>query len=269
MSGIRQPQELACDGTQMLQVTSKSWMGKARLREFLAEISEDPGEFRSDYLPRSNVMKVRATPQESHDIPLSEIVDAAGRSSTGLAVFRSAERAVAVSPPFPLRSEVRSDGVEAGPLLGMLDTEYCVGIVLLRLGRYAVGVVRGDKLIASKTGSRYVKNRHRKGGSSAGRFARSRERLVRELYDKCCEVTKSVFASHESSIDYVLLGGERHTLNGFQKRCGYVRDFGDALLERVLEVDRPGQRALEGIGRQMWRSSVVTLELQATPANQT
>ena len=237
-------------------------MGKARLRDFLRDLSGSADGFRSDYLPKGCDPGRERTAPGNGVLPLTDIVEAVPRSDTGLAVFRSSDRAVAIAPPFPLRSALCSGGVEAGPLLSMLDTEYCVGIVLLRLGRYAVGVVRGDELVASKSGSRYVKSRHRKGGSSAGRFARSRERLVRELYDKCCEVTKSVFAAHEGSIDYMLLGGERHTLNGLQKRCGYVRDFGEAVLKRVLDVDRPGQRALEGIGTQVWRSGVVTLEHQ-------
>lgn len=242
-------------------------MGKARLQGFLRELSESAAGFRSSYLPGGcEPLSLPAEP-EGCLLPLPEIVGAVPRTDTGLAVFRSSERAVVITPPFPLRSALCSDSIETGPLLSMLDTEHCVGIVLLRLGRYAVGVVRGEELVASKAGSRYVKSRHRKGGSSAGRFVRSRERLVRELYDKCCEVTRAVFAAHEGSIDYVMLGGERHTLNGFRKRCSYVGDFREALLERVLDVDRPGQRALEGIGAQVWRSSVVTLELQAQPAN--
>ena len=251
----------------VLQVSNRLWMGKAQLRSFLRELSERAGVFRCDYLPGGWGLRTQATADEPEVLRLADILQAVPQAGTGLAVFRSLDRAVVVAPPFPLRSELHSEGIETGPLLSMLDTEYCVGIVLLRLGRYAAGVVRGEELIASKTGSRYVKNRHRKGGSSAGRFARSRERLVREIYDKCCEVTKSVFAAHEDSIDYVLLGGERHTLNGFKKRCGYVREFGDSLLPRVLHVDRPGQRALEGIGAQVWRSSIVTLELQAGPTD--
>ena len=79
----------------------------------------------------------------------------------------------------------------------MLDTEYVLGIVLLRLGRYAIGVLRGNRLIASKTDSRYMKNRHRAGGQSQRRFERSRERLIRELYDKTCEMARTVFAPYE------------------------------------------------------------------------
>lgn len=244
----------------MLQVTNRSWMGRSRLRSFLSEITESGDRWRSDYLPKGTDLRGQTTASETGCVPLSDVVPLTGLEGTGLAVFRTDGCAVVIIPPFPLGATFHSDGVEAEPLLRMLDTEHNIGIVLLRLGRYAVGVLQGDTLVASKSATRYVKNRHRKGGSSAGRFARSRERLIRELFDKCCEVTRSVFAEHEDSIDYVLLGGEKHTLNGFRKRCAYLRGFGETVLERVLDVDRPGKQALEMIGPQVWKSRVVTLE---------
>ena len=118
------------------------------------------------------------------------------------------------------------------PILDVLDSRPVVGIVLLRLGRYAVAVLRGNRLLATKTDTRYVKNRHRKGGSSQRRFERSRERLVRELYDTTCRMTRSVFEPHLREIDYVMLGGERGTLNGFVKRCRLMQDLEPKTLSR-------------------------------------
>ena len=90
-----------------------------------------------------------------------------GSSDTGVAVFVSPERTVAIQPPFPLAVDVRAAGAASKSILDVLDSEPVVGIVLLRLGRYAVAVVRGNRLLATKTDSRYVKNRHRKGGQFA------------------------------------------------------------------------------------------------------
>ena len=104
----------------------------------------------------------------------------------------STERIVAVQPPVPLTTDARaSRACCPEPLRELLRSSPVIGVVLLRLGRYAIGVLRGDKLIATKTDSRYMKNRHRAGGQSQRRFARSRERLIRELYDKTCEVTRA------------------------------------------------------------------------------
>ena len=138
-----------------------------------------------------------------------------------------------------------------------------VGVVLLRLGRFAVGVLSGGSLIASKTEGRYVKNRHKAGGSSQRRFERSRERLVRELYDKTCETMENVFAPHIEDINRIFLGGEKHTLNAFTKRCGYLSNFNEKISSRNLNVGEPNQKALEGIAKDVFSSRVMTFELSA------
>ena len=57
-----------------------------------------------------------------------------------------------------------------GPLLDALGEDHVVAVLLVRLGGFAVGVFEGERLAASKVGSRFVKGRHKKGGSSANRF---------------------------------------------------------------------------------------------------
>ena len=168
----------------------------------------------------------------------------------------SPDRTVAIQPPFPLTVDARAAGMASRPVLDVFDSEPVVGLVLLRLGRYAVAVLRGDKLLATKTDTRYVKNRHRAGGSSQRRFERSRERLIRELYDTTCRMTRTVFEPFLGEMDYVMLGGERVTLNGFVKRCRLMQDLEPKRLSRLLPVDRPNQKALESISYEMWKSRV-------------
>ena len=128
------------------------------------------------------------------------------------------------------------------------------------MGRYAIGVVRGDKLLASKTDTRHVKNRHRAGGSSQRRFMRSRDRLIRELYDEACSVTRRIFEPHLGTIDFVLTGGERQTINGFLKRCEFLEKSNLPVMKRLLAVERPSHKALEGIHREVWKSRVLVFE---------
>ena len=187
----------------------------------------------------------------------SQVLQHVGASETGHAVFLGESRAIAVAPPFAIPDDSISDGLNTAPLLQLVSQDLSIGVVMVRLGRYAVGVLRGDTLVASKTGSRYVKSRHRAGGSSQRRFERSRERLIRELFDKTCEVARSVFSTYESGMDYVLLGGERHTLEGFVKRCRYLQGLEQITLKRVLQVERPGQVALDGIASEVWKSQVL------------
>ena len=131
---------------------------------------------------------------------------------------------------------------------------------MIRLGRYAVGVLDGDALVASKTDTRYVKSRHRAGGSSQRRFERSRERLVRELYDKTCAVASDILRPFADSLDYVLLGGEKQTVGGLLRRCDALRRLEPITLQRRLNVRRPGQAALEGVHTEVWSSRVVVLD---------
>ena len=201
-----------------------------------------PGESGGQWLPRT----------------ASEALAALAADETGAAVFAGDGRAVAVAPPFPLDVSGGCEGT--APLRELMARDVVVGVVLLRLRRYAVGVLRGETLAASKTETRYVKNRHRKGGSSQRRFERSRERLVRELFDKTCEMTSQIFAPHEKEMDYILLGGERHTLRAFVERCGYLGRNRDKTLSRVLDVHSPNQAALSGIAREVWQSRVVFAE---------
>jgi len=184
------------------------------------------------------------------------MLEAIGESDMGAALFWGDAGGMAVAPPFPLQKDEAFDRMEAGPLKALLESRPTVGVVLLRLGRYAVAVLEGEEVVVSKTGSRYVKARHRAGGSSQRRYERSRERLVRELYDAACSVVEGVFVSAGRTPDYVLLGGEKHTLAEFVKRCPALDGLGERLLSRRLAVDRPGNDALDGIAGEVWSSRV-------------
>ena len=162
--------------------------------------------------------------------------------------------------PFPSRKTGIADGNDASGLDEVYERDVTVGVVLLRMGRYAIGVVRGEKLLASKTDTRHVKNRHRAGGSSQRRFMRSRDRLIRELYDEACAVTRRIFEPHVDTIDCVLTGGERQTINGFLKRCEFLEKSDLPVMKRLLAVERPSHKALESIHREVWKSRVLVFE---------
>ena len=95
---------------------------------------------------------------------------------TGLCLFEGEDGHLAVVPPFPITADYEADAFEPGPLIDLLSKDRTVLVVLVRLGHYSVGLLDGDRVVASKSGTRHVKNRHRKGGSSQRRFERSRGR---------------------------------------------------------------------------------------------
>ncbi len=251
----------------MFQVSQRYWASKPRLLRLLSEIGASAEYRHTAYLTLASLEEAassRLAPAPAHGAELASIAEHVRDSATGLVAFWGDASAIAIVPPFPVARDQASEGASVTPLVEMLGRDLLVGVVLLRLGRYAVGVLRGDVLLASRTGSRFVKGRHKAGGQSQRRFERIREGQVRELFDDACGVTRRVLGPYERQLDYLLLGGERHTLRAFRERCQYVQGFGDRLLGRVLQVDRPGREELEGIAREVWKGQV--LVLTASPA---
>ena len=246
----------------MLRPAERYWATKPALLRLLAEVEAADWCQQTLYLAPSS-SESGQSPNHAQTIDpwhgrIACLVRQADKSETGLALFLGDGRAIAIAPPFPVSEDRLARGVETSRLVSLMGRDLLIGVVLLRLGRYAVGLLRGDDVIASKTGTRYVKSRHRAGGSSQRRFERSRERLIRELFDKTCDVVTGVFSASDSSIDHVLIGGEPHTIRGFVRRCRYMKELEQITLKRLLQVDRPGQRALNGIASEVWKSRVQT-----------
>ena len=182
---------------------------------------------------------------------LPELSDAAFRraadTGTGAALFRAGAAGLLVIPPFPLTMAAaqREPGINGAPLLALLARDYTVGVALLRLGRYAIAVYEGRRLLASKTDTRYVKGRHHAGGTSQRRFQRVREWQIHRLYAEAAGVVQRQWQPWLSRLDYVALGGEAATLAGFVKECPLLERLAPITLRRRLAVREPGRAALD------------------------
>ena len=143
---------------------------------------------------------------------LDRVTSAVASSDVGAALFWDGRVLRAVLPPLPLAVDMQVDGIDARPLLALLDTTPVIAACLVRLGRYGIGVYRGERLLASKTDRRFVKGRHKKGGSSSNRFRRIREGQAHELYKDVCEEMQKHVGPHEQDVEHFFLGGEVHTL---------------------------------------------------------
>lgn len=184
--------------------------------------------------------------------------DAARRSKTGLALVRSRSFEVAIAPPFPLgraSNRQKPDG-PLGPLRDLLVRDRSVAVVLLRLGAYAVGILRDGQLVLSKTGTRYVRGRHRAGGQSQRRFERNREKWVRELFDEVCDVCRSRLGPHTGQLQHLAIGGDTHVIGQFLKRCEWLAPLAGRRLPTPVPVRRPGLAALRRAGEAVWSSRV-------------
>lgn len=193
---------------------------------------------------------------------LVETLRASRPGETGLCIFSGAESTLSVLPPFPVKRDEEHDGFAPGPLMDLLGRDRTVLVILIRLGHYSVGVLKGERVLASKSGTRYVKSRHRAGGSSQRRFERSRERLVREFYDRVCRTTDDLLDKIGSAgdVEFVMYGGEGGTVRGFRDRCDLPRLVRPRSLSRLLDVHRPGHAAMQSIGRQVYSSTLLFLE---------
>ena len=180
-------------------------------------------------------------------------------SDTGIVALRVGSSGLVVVPPFPLSESRLIHEWDWSPLRSLLAAEHTVGVILLRLGRFSVAVYQGEGLLSSKTDARYVKGRHHAGGTSQTRFQRIREGQAQRLYQKTCQAVQSQFSAYPD-LDFVVLGGDRFTLDGFLKECPYVQRWRDKILGRRLNIRDPKRDTLEGVGRMLASSRVYPLE---------
>ena len=228
------------------------WLTKERLRNLLNLRKPGPGEPSSSIYLRPGDTAVSPEWRER----LARLRGAPEDNGCGLVGLRSGDRALVLAPPFPVTESSQHDGWNAAPLWSLLDAERLVGVVLVRLGRYSVAVYRGAVLASSKTDSRYVKGKHHAGGTSQLRYTRVREGQMRRLYVKVCETVRAQFEPLAEELDYVVLGGEKFTLNGFLKVCPRLEEYKNITLKRRLNIRDPKRDTLDDIGSTIHESRV-------------
>jgi len=128
-------------------------------------------------------------------------------------------------------------------------------VLLVRLGGYAVGVFEGERLAASKVGSRFVKGRHKKGGSSANRFRRRRDEQARALIDEAADVAARVLEPWRGRSEFAALGGDRAAVDQVLARpeLGWLRE---RALPRFFAVPGPRRRELERLPYQLYAAEL-------------
>lgn len=200
------------------------------------------------YIGRDNVAK-----------RLAPLAGSPGRTvyRDGSARFELDEGALVVTPPFGLAEEGEHDVLRVQPVLDALLVEPTVAVVLVRLGGYAVGVLEGQRLVASKVGSRFVKGRHKKGGSSANRFRRRREEQERELIDAAAAEAARILGPWRGQVDHVALGGDRSAVGRVLEAHADLAWLQPLALERFFDVPEPRLRVLEALPYQLYAAKVV------------
>ena len=161
-----------------------------------------------------------------------------------------------ILPPFPIREKYVTSGYETEPLLALISRDYLIGIVLVRLGHFSVGVCQGEKLMIHDSGTGLIHGRHRQGGSSAARFQRRRKDQTHHFLERVSEHLQEQLEPYARTLDYFVFGGARVTILRLQKQCPFLEQFENRLLPPLLEVQDPRFSVLEKAVTEIWSSKV-------------
>lgn len=227
---------------------------------FLQDLALTEGSAVSLYLPRgTTLIEIRDTLDKVSswaNMPAG-MDDLVGRSETGAVLFWGAARKCLVLPPFPIGEHQATDGYDVGPLHSRLASDWVIALVLVRLGAYSVGICRGERLLASKTGTGLVHARHKKGGSSQARFARHREKQIEYFLTRVCTQVREHIEPHGRSLDYLVYGGARSTILSLRKQCPFLNQFEDRILRMLLDIPDPRKAVLEKAVSTIWSTALM------------
>jgi hypothetical protein len=123
------------------------------------------------------------------------------------------------------------------------------GLVLVRRGGYAVGLVRDGMLSGSRCGTRYVQGQTKAGGWSQQRFARRRANQADALTDAASQAVRDVLgeALRRQHLRLVC-GGDQPLLTACLRTAGAglsVPDLTALVLAHRLDVPDPRRKVLE------------------------
>lgn len=185
-----------------------------------------------------------------------ELTEMAANSKNGAVLFWGSTRKYLVLPPFPFREKTMFAGCITEPLRQLLDSNFKIGLILVHLGTYAIGICQGEELITSKVGTGLVHGRHKKGGSSQQRFQRRRQKQIQEFLDRVCTHVLEQLEPYAQELNYIVYGGPRHTVLLLQKRCAFLQSFEDRVLP-LLDVPSLRQKVLETAVGRIWSSCII------------
>ena len=173
--------------------------------------------------------------------------DEAGARVTFTAADGAAAECHPPFPPLPWAGD-GDPAAAAETIVAHAVAERTVGVLLVRLGGYAVGVFAGSppRLVSSKTGSRPVHGRSAAGGWSQHRFARRRENQAATALRAAADAAAAIFASYR--LDELVLGGDKRSVAGIRgdpRLAPYLARATD----RFLTVPDPRLAVLKEIPR--------------------
>jgi hypothetical protein len=188
---------------------------------------------------------------------LSVISKEVEKSQNGEVLFWGENFKFLVIPPFSFSEKAIIYGYETSALRNLLERDLTIAIVLIRLGTYGIGVFKGEELLASKVGTGLVHSKHSKGGSSANRFARHREKQIEYFFTHVCVRAREKLEPYLKQIDFLFYGGESHTVREFTRQCEFMKYLQKRVANRLLNIREPKQKTLLESINLVWSSKVI------------
>lgn len=240
--------------------TKRFMLSRLRMLAFLNELEDVDGVAQSLYLsPGQNLSEVEVLLSKTFgdkEVP-ADLPGIATGSETGVVVFWGAAQIRLVLPPFPIRETYLTFGYDIEPLLSLLQHDYKIALILVRLGAFAVGVCEGEELITSKVGTGLIHGRHKKGGSSQRRFERHRGKQVEQFMERVGRHVQERLEPYERILDYIVYGGSKTAILELRKRCRFLGQFDERTLPPLLDIAEPRQAVLESAVGKAWSSKVI------------
>lgn len=235
-------------------------LNRLKLLHLLEELKANSTEVASLCLPqgssRTDIEGMVAMILGKEAVP-EDLASSIAESQTGAIVFWGPHHRYLVMPPFPVAKSSFSYTCDIEPLYSLMHQELLLGLVMVRLGEYGIGVFQGEEVLSSKVGTGLVHSRHRQGGSSSNRFRRHREKQMEAFFTRVCQYAREQLEPRARQLDYILYGGTRETILDFRKQCHFLHEFDKITLTRLLNIREPKQSGLvEGI-REAWSSRVI------------
>ena len=233
---------------------------RTRLLHLLDELKANSVEAGTLCIPpgssKKDIENMMEKSLDMRTVPEDLLLSLAG-SETGGIVFWGSYHWYLIMPPFPIDKAAFFNTCEIEPLHSLMHKEFLLGLVMVRLGEYGIGVFQGDKLLASKVGTGLVHSRHRQGGSSSHRFERHRDKQMETFFTRVCEHAREQLDAYAGQLDYLLYGGAPETIKDFRKQCHFLKEFDKRTLDRLLNVKEVNHSGLlEGL-QQAWSSHVI------------
>ncbi len=139
-------------------------------------------------------------------------------------------------------------GLAVDDLVAHLMVPRTIGLLLVRLGGYSVGIACAGVVLTSSTGSRLVHRRTAAGGQSQQRFARRREGQARLALQAAADTAARVLLPRAAELDAVVLGGDTTALRSLaaDPRLTALLARADP---RVLNIPEPRRTTLDQAAR--------------------